>query len=257
MNKSDNRIIGHLLSKPRSESESQSNNSINKTSLDQRILHSDNHTIVVNKRSGDIVQGDKTGDAPMSDEIKEYLAKKFNKPGNVFCGVVHRLDRPTTGALVFARTSKGLSRLNEQFRNGIPKKIYWAIVEQMPKQKNGRLEHFLKKNEKQNKSYAQKDESNGSKKAILEYKWVASSDKYHLLEVQLETGRHHQIRCQLGEIGCIIKGDLKYGAKRSNKDGSICLHARSLSFEHPTSKEWISVEAPVPDDPLWKFFEKA
>ncbi len=249
MNLSDNRTIGH--------SESQGKSSVNNTSFDQRILHTDNHTIVINKRSGDIVQGDKTGDAPMSDEIKQYLAKKFNKPGNVFCGVVHRLDRPTTGALVFARTSKGLSRLNEQFRNGTPKKVYWAIVEQMPKEKSGRLEHFLKKNEKQNKSYAQKDETNGSKKAILEYKWLASSDKYHLLEVQLETGRHHQIRCQLGQIDCIIKGDLKYGAKRSNKDGSICLHARSLSFEHPTSKEWISVTAPVPNDPLWKFFESS
>ena len=225
--------------------------------MNQRILHLDNHTIVVNKRSGDIVQGDKTGDAPMSDEIKEYLAKKFNKPGNVFCGVVHRLDRPTTGAIVFARTSKGLSRLNEQFRNGTPKKVYWAIVEKMPNQKNGRLEHFLKKNEKQNKSYAHTKEVDGSKKAILEYKWLMSSDKYHLLEIQLETGRHHQIRCQLGQIGCIIKGDLKYGAKRSNKDGSICLHARKLSFEHPTSKEIISVEAPVPEDPLWNFFEKA
>ena len=249
MNQSDNRTVG--------KSESNSKSLVNTLSFAQRVLHTDNHTIVVNKRSGDIVQGDKTGDAPMADEIKEYLAKKFNKLGNVFCGVVHRLDRPTTGALVFARTSKGLSRLNEQFRNGTPKKIYWAIVEQMPKEKSGRLEHFLKKNEKQNKSYAHTDEVNGSKKAILEYKWVASSDKYHLLEVQLETGRHHQIRCQLGQIDCIIKGDLKYGAKRSNKDGSICLHARSLSFEHPTSKEWISVEAPVPNDPLWKFFESS
>ena len=188
--------------------------------------------------------------------IKEYRKKKFNKPGNVFCGVVHRLDRPTTGALVFARTSKGLSRLNEQFRQGVPKKTYWAIVEKMPAQKNGRLEHYLKKNERQNKSYAHDKEVSGSKKAVLEYKWLASSDKYHLLEVQLETGRHHQIRCQLGQIGCIIKGDLKFGAKRSNKDGSICLHARKLSFEHPTSKELIAVEAPVPNDPLWKFFEK-
>lgn len=220
-----------------------------------QILHLDNHTIVINKRSGDIVQGDKTGDEPMADEIKEFLRVKFDKPGNVFCGVVHRLDRPTTGAVVFARTSKGLSRLSQQFRNGVPKKTYWAIVEQMPAAKSGRLEHFLKKNEKQNKSYAHKKEVDGSKKAILEYRWLASSDKYHLLEIQLETGRHHQIRCQLGEIGCIIKGDLKYGAKRSNKDGSICLHARSLTFEHPTTKETISVIAPVPDEPIWKFFE--
>ncbi|MDG1334417.1 MAG: RNA pseudouridine synthase [Crocinitomicaceae bacterium] len=235
---------------------SQSENRTIRKSDNIQILHLDNHTIVVNKRSGDIVQGDKTGDKPLPEEIKEYLKKKFNKPGNVFCGVVHRLDRPTTGALVFARTSKGLSRLNEQFRQGVPKKTYWAIVEKMPAQKNGRLEHYLKKNERQNKSYAHDKEVSGSKKAVLEYKWLASSDKYHLLEVQLETGRHHQIRCQLGQIGCIIKGDLKYGAKRSNKDGSICLHARKLSFEHPTSKELIAVEAPVPNDPLWKFFEK-
>jgi 23S rRNA pseudouridine1911/1915/1917 synthase len=248
MNQSENQKIG--------KSKNQGSNLVNSTSLDQRVLHLDNHTIVVNKRSGDIVQGDKTGDKPMPEEIKEYLKNKFNKPGNVFCGIVHRLDRPTTGALVFARTSKGLSRLNEQFRNGTPKKTYWAIVEKMPSQKSGRLEHFLKKNEKQNKSYAHQKEINGSKKAVLEYKWLASSDKYHLLEVQLETGRHHQIRCQLGQIGCIIKGDLKYGAKRSNKDGSICLHARKLSFEHPTSKELISVEAPVPADSLWNFFEK-
>jgi len=231
------------------------NQKIEKSDDHLRILHTDNHSIVINKRSGDIVQGDKTGDAPITEEIKEYLKEKFNKPGNVFCGVVHRLDRPTTGALVFARTSKGLSRLNEQFRKGIPSKIYWAIVEKMPAQKSGRLEHYLKKNEKQNKSYAHKNEVGGSKRAILEYKWLASSDKYHLLEIQLETGRHHQIRCQLGEIGCIIKGDLKYGAKRSNKDGSICLHARKLTYEHPTSKEEITVVAPVPNDPLWSFFE--
>lgn len=223
--------------------------------FEHRVLHTDNHTIVINKDSGDIVQGDKTGDAPITDEIKDYLKKKFNKPGNVFCGVVHRLDRPTTGALVFARTSKGLSRLNEQFRNGVPKKVYWAIVEKMPQQKSGRLEHWLKKNERQNKSYAHNKEVSGSKRAALEFKWLASSDKYHLLEVELETGRHHQIRCQLGQIGCIIKGDLKYGARRSNKDGSICLHARKLSFDHPTSKERIMVTAPVPDDSLWKFFE--
>lgn len=249
MSQSENRNVG--------KSESERATSISSSELDQRVLFVNNHTIVINKRSGDIVQGDKTGDTPMADEIKEYLKEKFNKPGNVFCGVVHRLDRPTTGAVVFARTTKGLSRLSEQFRNGIPKKVYWAIVEQMPKEKTGRLEHYLQKNEKQNKSYAFIKEVAGSKKAILEYKWLASSDKYHLLEIQLETGRHHQIRTQLGEIGCIIKGDLKYGAKRSNPDGSICLHARSLSFEHPTSNELISVVAPVPDDSLWKFFEKS
>lgn len=219
------------------------------------VLHEDNHTIVVNKKSSDIVQGDKTGDEPLSESIKTYLKDKYNKPGNVFCGVVHRLDRPTSGALVFARTSKALSRLNEQFRTKVPRKIYWAVVENMPPQKSGRLEHYLKKNEKQNKSYASENPVDGGKHSILNYKWLASSDKYHLLEVELETGRHHQIRCQLATIGCIIKGDLKYGAKRSNKDGSIHLHARHLEFDHPTTKERIKVTAPVPKDPLWEFFE--
>jgi len=225
---------------------------------DIQMLHLDNHCIVVNKRAGDIVQGDKTGDAPLSDDVKDYLRETFNKPGNVFCGVVHRLDRPTTGAILFARTSKGLSRLNEQFRSKDTEKVYWAVVEKMPSKKEGTLTHFLKRNEKQNKSYAHENEINGSKSAVLHYKWKASSDKYHLLEVTLDTGRHHQIRAQLSFIGCIIKGDLKYGAKRSNKDGSIQLHARKLSFDHPTSKERISVVAPVPQhDPLWVFFEKA
>lgn len=220
------------------------------------VLHEDNHTIVVNKKSSDIVQGDKTGDAPLSEIIKEYLKEKYYKPGNVFCGVVHRLDRPTSGALVFARTSKALSRLNEQFRTKVPRKIYWAVVENMPPQKSGRLEHYMKKNEKQNKSYAYDKPIDGAKHAVLNYKWLASSDKYHLLEIELETGRHHQIRCQLSSIGCTIKGDLKYGAKRSNKDGSIHLHARYLEFDHPTTKERIKVTAPLPKEPLWEFFEK-
>lgn len=219
------------------------------------VLHEDNHVIVVNKKSGDIVQGDKTGDVPLPEFIKSYLKKKYNKPGNVFCGVVHRLDRPTTGALIFARTSKGLSRLNEQFRKSIPQKIYWAIVEQKPEKPSGTLVHFLKKSENQNKSYASDEEVSGSKKAVLHYRLIGSSDHYHLLEIALETGRHHQIRCQLAKISCVIKGDLKYGAKRSNKDGSISLHARTLSFDHPTTKERITVTAPVPEDPLWKFFE--
>lgn len=220
------------------------------------VLFEDNHTIVVNKRPSDIVQGDKTGDEPMSEAIKLYLKEKYNKPGNVFCGVVHRLDRPTSGALVFARTSKALTRLNEQFRDKKTKKIYWAVVETKPAKTEGTLTHFLKKNEQQNKSYASANETNGSKKAVLHYKWLLSSDRYHLLEVELETGRHHQIRCQLATIGCIIKGDLKYGSKRSNPDGSIHLHARMLEFEHPTTKEWIKVTAPVPKEPLWEFFEK-
>lgn len=232
------------------------NSTPNHTSLDNIIvLHEDNHTIVVNKRASDIVQGDKTGDEPLPEVIKQYLKEKYNKPGNVFCGVVHRLDRPTSGALVFARTSKALSRLNAQFREKTTDKIYWAVVENIPSQKSGRLSHYLKKNEKQNKSYAHDNEVKGSKHAVLHYKWIASSDKYHLLEVELETGRHHQIRCQLATIGCVIKGDVKYGARRSNKDGSIHLHARKLSFEHPTTKEMISVVAPVPEEPLWNYFE--
>lgn len=219
------------------------------------VLHEDNHVIVVNKKSSDIVQGDKTGDETLADKIKVYLKTKYQKPGNVFCGVVHRLDRPTSGALVFARTSKGLSRLNEQFRDKSTKKIYWAIVEGAPENQEGTLIHYLKKNEKQNKSYASLKESPGSKKAILHYKTVLKSDRYTLLEVELETGRHHQIRVQLASIGSIIKGDLKYGAKRSNQDGSISLHARSITFSHPTTQETITVIAPVPDDTLWKWFE--
>lgn len=221
------------------------------------ILHEDNHTIVINKRAKDIVQGDKTGDEPIVEKIKRYLKEKFNKPGEVFCGVVHRLDRPTSGVIVFARTSKALSRLNDQFREKTTKKTYWAVVENKPQNPTGRLEHFLKKNEKQNKSYASDHETHGSKKAILTYKLISSSDNYHLLEINLETGRHHQIRCQLATMDTIIKGDLKYGAKRSNKDGSIHLHARCLEFEHPTTKELISITAPVPQEPLWQFFEKA
>ncbi|PWL27174.1 MAG: RNA pseudouridine synthase [Fluviicola sp. XM-24bin1] len=220
------------------------------------VLHTDNHTIVVNKRAGDIVQGDKTGDEPLSEKVKQYIKVEFNKPGNVFCGVVHRLDRPTSGAIVFARTSKGLSRLNEQFRGKSTRKVYWAVVEEMPEKKEATLTHYLKRNEKQNKSYASDRETEGSKKAVLHYRWLQSSDKYHLLEVTLETGRHHQIRCQLSKIGSIIKGDLKYGAKRSNKDGSIHLHARELEYDHPTSKERVTVIAPVPQESLWQFFEK-
>lgn len=220
------------------------------------VLHEDNHVIVVNKRPSDIVQGDKTGDVTMPDLIKEFLRVKYNKPGNIFCGVVHRLDRPTSGAVVFAKTSKALSRLNEQFREKDTRKIYWAVTEQAPKEKSGTLQHFLLKNEKQNKSYVHAKEVPGSKKATLDYRLIAQSDKYFLLEVELHTGRHHQIRAQLAHIGCIIKGDLKYGAKRSNPDGSIHLHARYLKFIHPTTKEKIEITAPVPDEPLWKWMEK-
>jgi 23S rRNA pseudouridine1911/1915/1917 synthase len=224
--------------------------------ISERILHEDNHVIVINKMASEIVQGDKTGDQTMPDEIKAYLKEKYQKPGNVFCGVVHRLDRPTSGALVFARTSKALERLNAQFRDKETNKIYWAIVEQAPEKPTGRLVHHLKKNEAQNKSYPVDSKVVGSKEAILSYKLLSSGDRYHLLEIALETGRHHQIRVQLSSIGCIIKGDVKYGAKRSNPDGSICLHARYLKFTHPTSKEDISVIAPVPSDRLWQEISK-
>ncbi len=220
------------------------------------ILHEDNHVIVVNKKASDIVQADKTQDRTLGDDVKDYIKEKYEKPGAVFLGVVHRLDRPTSGALVFARTSKGLTRLNEQFRERNTKKTYWAIVEKEPKEKTGTLVHFLKKNEKQNKSYASLEETLGSKRASLEYKLIDKSDKYFLLEVELHTGRHHQIRSQLSTIGCIIKGDVKYGAKRSNPDGSICLHARYLEINHPTTKELIKITAPVPNEPIWKFFEE-
>lgn len=219
------------------------------------VLHEDNHVIVVNKHASDIVQGDKTGDVTMPDQIKEFLKVKYDKPGNIFCGVVHRLDRPTSGAVVFAKTSKALSRLNEQFREKDTRKIYWAVVEKAPAEKSGTLVNFLLKNEKQNKAYVHQKEVSGSKKASLDYKLIAQSDKYFLLEVELHTGRHHQIRAQLSHIGCIIKGDLKYGAKRSNPDGSIHLHARKLEFIHPTTKEIIKITAPVPNEPLWKWFE--
>ena len=224
--------------------------------ISERILHEDNHVIVINKMASEIVQGDKTGDQTMPDEIKAYLKEKYQKHGNVFCGVVHRLDRPTSGALVFARTSKALERLNAQFRDKETNKIYWAIVEQAPEKPTGRLVHHLKKNEAQNKSYPVDSKVVGSKEAILSYKLLSSGDRYHLLEIALETGRHHQIRVQLSSIGCIIKGDVKYGAKRSNPDGSICLHARYLKFTHPTSKDEISVIAPVPSDRLWQEISK-
>lgn len=219
---------------------------------DLEVLYEDNHTIVVNKHSGDIVQGDKTGDEPLSESIKHYLKEKYNKPGNVFCGVVHRLDRPTSGALLFARTSKALSRLNEQFRTKDVEKVYWAVVENKPPKVEDTLIHYLKRNEKQNKSYAHEEDLPGAKRSVLHYKLISESERYFLMEITLETGRHHQIRAQLASIGCVIKGDLKYGAKRSNKDGSIHLHARKLTFIHPTTKETITVVAPVPDDNLWQ-----
>lgn len=219
------------------------------------VVYEDNHIVVVNKTSSEIVQGDKTGDTPLSEMVKQYLKEKYNKPGNVFIGVIHRLDRPVSGLVVFAKTSKALPRLNEMFRNGEVKKTYWAIVKECPKETEGELVHYLVRNEKQNKSYAYDKEVKNSKKAVLHYKLIGHSQNYYLLEVDLKTGRHHQIRCQLAKMGCPIKGDLKYGSPRSNPDGSICLHARTVQFVHPVSKEMIRLTAPVPEGNLWNGFE--
>ena len=216
------------------------------------VVYEDNHIIIVNKTASEIVQGDKTGDKPLSETVKEYLKAKYNKPGNVFIGVTHRLDRPVSGLVVFAKTGKALARLNEMFRTGKVKKTYWAIVKNLPPAEEDTLTHYLVRNEKQNKSYAYDTEKPGSKQAVLHYRLLSRSDRYCLLEVDLKTGRHHQIRCQLAKIGCPIKGDLKYGFPRSNPDGSISLHARCVSFEHPVSHQLIEVEAPVPEDNLWK-----
>ena len=221
-----------------------------------RVVYEDNHIIIVYKESGEIVQGDKTGDTPLSDIVKDYIKEKYQKPGNVFLGVVHRLDRPVSGLVVFARTSKALSRLNEMFRTGEVHKTYWAITKNMPAIEEGRLEHWLVRNEKQNKSYAYRKEKPGAKKAVLEYKMIGRTDNYSLLEVRLLTGRHHQIRCQLAAMGCPIKGDLKYGAQRSNPDGSISLLSHRVEFVHPVSKERIDVTSPVPSDNLWQDITK-
>ena len=220
-----------------------------------KVIYEDNHIIVVNKQSGEIVQGDKTGDTPLSDIVKAYLKEKYNKPGNVFLGVVHRLDRPVSGVVLFAKTSKALPRLNKLFaEHEKVKKTYWAIVANKPPQESGTLTHWLTRNEKTNTAKAYDREVPSSKKAVLDYRLIAASERYFLLEVQLHTGRHHQIRCQLAKMGCPIKGDLKYGAPRSNPDGSICLHARHLELEHPVSHENISITAPVPQDALWRAF---
>ena len=219
------------------------------------VVYEDNHIVVVNKTSSEIVQGDKTGDTPLSEMVKQYLKEKYNKPGNVFIGVTHSLDRPVSGLVVFAKTSKALPRLNEMFRNGEVKKTYWAIVKECPKETEGELVHYLVRNEKQNKSYAYDKEVKNSKKAVLHYKLIGHSQNYYLLEGDLKTGRHHQIRCQLAKMGCPIKGDLKYGSPRSNPDGSICLHARTVQFVHPVSKEMIRLTAPVPEGNLWNGFE--
>ena len=222
------------------------------------VVYEDNHIIIVNKQSGEIVQGDKTGDRPLSDIVKDYIKEKYQKPGAVFLGVVHRLDRPVSGLVIFARTSKALTRLNKMFVEGEVHKTYWAIVKKETgtrSQDTGEwhtLTHWLVRNEKQNKSYAYDHEKPNAKKAILKYRTIGQSDNYTLLEVNLMTGRHHQIRCQLAAMGCPIKGDLKYGAPRSNPDGSISLKSRRVEFIHPVSKAPIIVDAPIPQDPLWQ-----
>lgn len=216
------------------------------------VVYEDNHIIIVNKASGEIVQGDKTGDIPLSETVKQYIKEKYQKPGNVFLGVVHRLDRPVSGLVVFAKTSKALSRLNDMFRTGDVHKTYWAIVKRGDIAPEATLTDWLTRNERQNKSYAHPREVPGSKKAALSYKVRSVSDNYMLLEVHLMTGRHHQIRCQLANMGCPIKGDLKYGSPRSNPDGSISLMSRRVEFVHPVSKETIVAEAPVPNDRLWQ-----
>ncbi len=216
-----------------------------------QILHEDNHLIVVNKRVGDIVQGDKTGDKPLSEVVKEYIKEKYNKPGEVFLGVVHRLDRPTTGLVVFARTSKALTRLNEMFSNRATQKTYWAVVKNKPPKAEDTLVHFLKRNPQNNTSKAHLKEVPDSKKASLDYKIIKTLDNYFVLEINLHTGRHHQIRAQLAAIGCSIKGDLKYGFDRSNPDGGIHLHARQLVIIHPVTKETLVLTAPTPNDAIW------
>ena len=221
----------------------------NKSNL--QVIYEDNHIIVVNKRAGDIVQGDKTGDKPLSDVVKEFIAEKYNKPGNVYLGTVHRLDRPTTGIVIFAKTSKALPRLNKLFVSKDISKTYWALVKNKPEPQKDTLIHWLKKNPKNNKSTAYIKEVRDSKRAVLHYKLLKSLENYSLLEINLETGRHHQIRCQLSSIGSPIKGDLKYGFDRSNKDASIHLHARHIHFIHPVSKKELNITAPLPNDPLW------
>ena len=221
-----------------------------------KVLYEDNHIIIINKAAGEIVQGDKTGDESLCDTMKAYIKEKYAKPGNVFIGLPHRLDRPVSGVVVFAKTSKALERLNRMFSEGSVKKIYWALTKGIPVPAEAELESWILRNEKMNKSFSYPKEVKGSKRAVLHYRLAAASQNYNLIEVELKTGRHHQIRCQLSSIGCPIKGDLKYGAQRSNPDGSISLHARYIEFTHPVSKELIAVTAPLPDDRLWQSFEK-
>jgi len=223
-------------------------------SIKSRILFEDNHLIIVNKLPSEIVQGDKTGDETLLDTVKQYIKEKYNKPGDVFLGLAHRIDRPVSGAVIFAKTSKALTRMNEQIKNREIQKIYWAIVKNRPNPEEGKLTHWLIKNPKTNKSTAHDAEKEGAKKAELIYKLIDQSKDFHLLEIELLTGRHHQIRAQLSKIGCTIKGDLKYGSARSNKDTSISLHARQLIFTHPVSKAKMNIKANPPQDPLWGYF---
>lgn len=223
--------------------------------FEPEILYEDNHLIAVNKPAGALAQGDKTGDEPLGEWVKAYLKKKYDKPGEVFLGVIHRLDRPVSGVILFARTSKALARMNEQFKTRDIEKIYWAVCENAPQVAQGRLQNFLKKNEKLNKSFVTADKQKDSLACELEYKLIKSSERYFMLEVLPHTGRHHQIRVQLSHMGCVIKGDLKYGAKRSNSDGSICLHARTLKFLHPVKGEVVEVTASTPKSDVWPYFE--
>ncbi len=219
------------------------------------ILYEDNHLIAINKKGFELVQGDSSGDEPLSEKVKDYLKKKYNKQGNVFLGLIHRIDRPVTGVILFARTSKALSRMNILFRNNEVKKTYWAIVQNLPEEEQATLKHFVIKNSKKNKSYAFPKMRPGAKEAVLSYQMISSSARFHLLEVDLKTGRHHQIRCQLAKINCPVRGDLKYGYPRSNRGGGISLHARKLSFIHPVKKEPVEIIAPIPEnDNLWKEF---
>jgi 23S rRNA pseudouridine1911/1915/1917 synthase len=221
------------------------------------ILYEDNHIIALNKKPSDLSQGDRTGDPALDEEIKRYIAEKYGKPGAVFLGVVHRLDRPVGGVILYARTSKALARLNEMFRTKDVKKTYYAIVKERPPEEEGTLSQFLKKNEKQNKTYVYDKPVNGSKEASMSYKILGHSEKYYLLEVQIESGRHHQIRAQLAAMGCPIKGDLKYGFPRSNEDGSISLLARKIEFVHPVSKVPVSIKAPLPATDIWQHFRNS
>lgn len=223
--------------------------------ISEKILYEDNHLIIVNKQPGEIVQGDKTGDEPLSDKVKHYLKEKYNKPGEVFLGTVHRIDRPVSGIVIFAKTSKALARVNEMLREKTLKKTYWAVVKNKPQKAQDHLAAYLKKNEVKNKSFIHTQPTNGALLSELDYELISSSDKYFLLNVHPITGRHHQIRVMLAYIGCPIKGDLKYGSERSNKDGSIHLHARKVEFIHPVSKKEIQVICPPPDEPLWNFFK--